>query len=192
MKKTLLALILCLSLFANTGCVFFIWDAITGNSNISERITDPQKYGEFHDSVNVPAYLPGDISNYTVNNYCYVIEKSAYLCYEIFLDITLSPEDFTKVLSTVTSNTRDKVVKGAFHSDKYNDVIFSDEFTYDLYAYVEKANIEKVIYSQEKSRIIFAILYVEENSLYHINNVEFFKKLNITPEAYASRKMNEF
>lgn len=192
MKKILLSLVLCLSLFANTGCVFVLWSAIFGTSDISERITDPEKYGEFHDSVNVPAYFPGDISGYTVNNYCYAIEKGTYLCYEIFLDITLSEEDFTKVLSAVTSDGRTKVIKGAYHSDKYNDVIFSDEFTYDLHSYVEKANIEKVIYSEEKSRIIFTLLYVEENSFYHIDNVEFFKKLNITPEAYASRKTNEF
>jgi len=191
MKKLLLVLVLCLSLFANTGCAFVLLSAIF---TASDRVTDPNEYGDFHRSVDVPSYYPDSISGYTVNDYCYVIEKDARLCYEIYLDLTLDKADFDKLLSDVSADSRNKTVKGAYHSSDYMDVIFHDDYelSYDSYGIVDSAHIEKVIYNEEESRIIFSLLYIEKESYYYTDSIEAFKKPNIDPEKYATRKTNEF
>ena len=194
MKKLVLSLILCFSIFCNTGCAFIILSALF-NSDVSETVTDPDEYGNFHDEVELPSYYPGSLSGYTVNDYCYVIEKSSHLCYEIYLDITVSSEAFTQILGAVGADSRTKTVKNAYHAFDYKDVIFSDSIDFALNGYtnsVNKANIEKVIYNESESRIIFVLLYIEENSYYNADDIQYFDKLNIDPEKYLSQKNNEF
>lgn len=192
MKKILLALILCFSLLANTGCSFLLVGALL--TNVSERETDPNQYGKFHKTVKVPDYYPESISNYTVKDYCYVIEKDSTLCYEIFIDVTMPKEDFDTMLSKIMANSRDKTVKDAFHSGDYKEIIFRDEYKFmfnEESGWVEKAEIEKVIYNKNEPRFIFVLLYVEQDSTYDLQSVEYFNKLRIDPFDYSSRKANE-
>ena len=194
MKKILLALILCFSLFCNTGCAFIIISSLL-NRDVSESVTDPGEYGNFHDDVELPSYYPTNLSGYTVNDYCYVMEKNSTLSYEIYLDVTVPQDAFASILGTVNADSRQKTVKSAYHSTSYTDVIFSDEIDLTLNGYVDninEANVEKVIYNESESRIIFVLLYIEENSYYNTDNIQYFKKLNIDPEKYLSQKNNEF
>ena len=194
MKKILLSLILCFSLFCNTGCTFIILSSIF-NRDVSESVTDPNEYGSFHDDVDLPSYYPASLSGYTVNDYCYVIEKSSTLCYEIYLDVTVPKDAFDSILAAVNADSRAKTVKSAYHSVDYNDVIFCDKIDLVLSGYIDninEANIEKVIYNESESRIIFALLYIEEYSYYKTDDVHYFKKLNIDLEKYLSQKNNEF
>ena len=194
MKKILLSLILCFSLFCNTGCAFIIISSLL-NRDVSDTITDPDEYGTFHDDVDLPAYYPSSLSGYTVNDYCYVIEKNSTLCYEIYLDITVPADAFVSILGAVNADSREKTVKSAYHSAEYNDVIFSDDIDLTLGGYIDNINeakVEKVIYNENESRIIFVLLYIEEYSYYSTDNVQYFKKLDIDPEKYLSQKNNEF
>lgn len=193
MKKIILMLVLCFSIFCNTGCAFIIWELLTDTS-VSEKTNDPQKYGDFHDEVKVPSYYPTTLSDYTVNYYSYSIESDLKLGYEIFLDITVSESAFTEIISRVLSVDQEKTVKDAYHSTKYKDVIFHNEFEYlfDGYEDLDKAYIEKVIYNESDKRIIFALLYVEPYSDFEISDVEYFKRLNIDPAKYNVSNNNEF
>lgn len=194
MKKIILSLILCLSLLCNTGCAFIIISSLL-NTDVSEKVTDPGEYGSFHDDVDIPSYYPKSLSGYTVNDYCYVIEKNSYLCYEIYLDITVPKEAFSSILSAVSADSRNKTVKDAYHSVNYKDVIFSDEFELALGGYintVNSANIEKVIYNEAESRIIFVLINLEKYSYYSTDDIQYFTKLGIDPEKYLSQKNNEF
>lgn len=194
MKKIILTLILCLSLLCNTGCTLILISSLLG-SNDSETVTDAGKYGSFHDDVEIPSYYPETLSGYTVNDYFYTVDKSTTLCYEIYLDITVTEEAFTTVIAKVNADDRAKTVKSAYHSASYTDVIFSDEIDLALDGYIDKiesAKVEKVIYNEAESRIIFALLYVEELSYYSSDKVQYFKKLNIDLEKYLSQKNNEF
>ena len=190
MKKIFLALVLCLSLFVNTGCSFVLIGMLT---RVSDKVTDPQKYGDFHRTVEIPDYYPESLSAYTVNDYCYFIEKNSRLCYEVFIDITLSENEFSEMLSSVNADSRKKSVKDAFHSPGYKDVIFYDEYEFSdetSFDAVESAHIEKVIYSEAESRIIFVLLYIEQYSYYEVEKIEFFKKLKIDPSQYSIKNNN--
>ena len=194
MKKLVLSLILCFSIFCNTGCAFIILSALL-NSDVSETVTNPDEYGNFHDDVEIPSYYPGSLDGYTVNDYCYVIEKSSYLCYEVYLDITVPAEAFSGIIAAVNADSRAKTVKNAYHAFEYKDIIFSDYIDFALNGYtnsVNEANIEKVIYNESESRIIFALLYIEKNSYYDVNAIQYFAKLNIDIDEYLSQKNNEF
>ena len=194
MKKIILSLILALSLLCNTGCSLIIISSLL-SSNVSENVTDPDEYGSFHDDVELPSYYPDSLSGYTVNDYCYTINKSSTLCYEIYLDVTVPQDSFTAILNAVNADSRAKTVKSAYHSASYNDIIFSDDIDLALGGYVdsiEEAKIEKVIYNESESRIIFVLLFIEEYSYYSTDDIQYFKKLSIDPQKYSSQKNNEF
>lgn len=193
MKKIILVLVLCLSMVCNTGCALILWELLT-NSSISEKTTDPGKYGEFHDEVKLPPYYPADISGYAVNYYSYTIETGSATVYEIFLDITVSESEFAEIISRVNADSREKTIKGAYHSTEYKDIIFSNKFEYlnDGYTDLDEANIEKVIYNESSRRIIFALLYVEPYSYFDVNDIEYFKRLNIDPAKYNPASNTEF
>lgn len=192
MKKILLTLILCLSLFVNTGCSFFVIGLLSGLKDVSESTEDPAKYGDFNKDVKLPAYYPKSISNYKINGFSYKIEKNSTLCYEIFLDLTLSEDDFNLLIANVNADSRSKTVKSAYHSSEYKEIVFSDIFEYDYQEYVLDSNIEKVIYKDSEFRIIFVLLYTEELAYYPVDNIEHFKKLNINPQEYSTKSTNEF
>ena len=192
MKKIFLAMILCLSLFVNTGCSFFVIGLLSGLKDVSESTEDPAKYGDFHNDVKLPAYYPKSISNYKINGFSYKIEKNSTLCYEIFLDLTLSEDDFNLLIANVNADSRSKTVKSAYHSSEYKEIVFSDIFEYDYQEYVLDSNIEKVIYKDSEFRIIFVLLYTEELAYYPADNIEYFKKLNIDPQKYSTKSTNEF
>ncbi len=192
MKKILLALVICISLVANTGCSLFILGSALLSSGKSENITDPAKYGSFNSSVKIPDYYPESISAYTVSRYYYAMNSAPTLAYEIYLDITMPEADFEALMAKVTGDTRQKTTKDAFHSTDYNEIIFSDEYEFEYEEYqVKSANIEKVIYHKTKPRVIFVLFLVEENGEYSLENVEYFKRLRIDPFDYYSRKTNE-
>ena len=192
MKKIFLAMILCLSLFVNTGCSFFLISLLSGLTDVSESTEDPAKYGDFNKDVKLPAYYPKSISNYKINGFSYKIEKNSTLCYEIFLDITLNEKDFETLISGANADARSKTVKSAYHSSEYKEIVFSDKFEYDHLGYVLDSNVEKVIYNKSEFRIIFVLLYTEELGYYPADNIEYFKKLNINPQEYSTKSTNEF
>ena len=57
---------------------------------------------------------------------------------------------------------------------------------------VNSANIEKVIYNEAESRIIFVLINLEKYSYYSTDDIQYFTKLGIDPEKYLSQKNNEF
>lgn len=190
MKKIILVLILCASLLVNTGCSVLLISMLT---RVSKKVTDPQEYGEFHNSVEIPEYYPEAISAYTVNDYCYVIEKNSSLCYEVFIDVSLSKGDFEALITSAMDDSRTKTVKGAQHSPEFKEIVFFDEYEFTAeneFDLLVSAHIEKVIYNEKESRIIYSLLYVEEYSYYKTQNVEFFQKLKISPEKYSVKDNN--
>ena len=192
MKKILLALVICISLVANTGCSLFILGSALLSSGKSENITDPAKYGSFNSSVKIPDYYPESISAYTVSRYYYAMNSAPTLAYEIYLDITMPEADFDALIAKVTSDTRQKTTKDAFHSTDYNEIIFSDEYEFEYkYNEVKSANIEKVIYHKTKPRVVFVLFVVEEGGSYDLESIEYFNRLRIDPFDYHSRKTNE-
>ena len=189
MKKILIILVLCVSLLVNTGCSFVLIGAAI---RISDTVTDPSEYGNVHDSVQIPFYYPESITEYTVNSYFYAIEKDTALCYEIFLDLTVSEDELTSFISSITSDRRKKTITDSYNYVGYKEIVFFDEYaiaTDRLFSKtaIEAANIEKVLYSEENQRIIFVLLYIEENSGYHYDEIEYFKKLNIDPTNYKKQ-----
>lgn len=194
MKKTFLAFTLAFTVFFTTGCLGILASPFTNtDSGTQDRVRSPEEYGKFYKKIQIPSYYPNSISEYTVNSYYYAVEEHSELCYEIFLDITVSESEFNTLLQSVKSDGREKKIGTAYHSTEYLEIIFNNDYTpsYSYYGTVENANIEKVIYNEAEGRIIFVLLYVGEDGIYGINEIEYFKKLKISYDKYTNGDNNK-
>ena len=193
MKKIILSLLLCFSVFASTGCSGILFGLLFGSSAAPTQTSDPKDYGKFDSSVQIPSYYPESVDGYTVNTYCYWTDRYTGPCYEIYLDITLPEESFTSLLNAARNDTRSKTVSVALHSSDYMELIFKNSYSpsYFYYDAAESADIEKVIYSESEKRIIFVLLHVESDGTFPVSNIKYFTNLGIDHSKYSSGANNQ-
>ncbi len=168
------ALIVIAMMFSLSGCDFG-----------SKRITDAEQYGQFESYIELPEFFPNSIEGYTVNSYAYNLESWMDTCYEIFLDITTTENQFDELLSDVIDQGKE-----FYYSEGYFEVVFED--SYDIFTeednetqVVGYADIEKIIYNPETFRIVYVALHANDTGVYPLKDVAYFNCFNIDENEYV-------
>lgn len=168
------ALIVIAMMFSLSGCDFG-----------SKRITDAEQYGQFESYIELPEFFPNSIEGYTVNSYAYNLESWMDTCYEIFLDITTTENQFDELLSDVIDQG-----KACYYSEGYFEVVFED--SYDIFTeednetqVVGYADIEKIIYNPETFRIVYVAFHANDTGVYPLKDVAYFNCFNIDENEYV-------
>ena len=162
---------------------------LTGCNMQSKHIDNPELYGEWESYLKIPSFLPKSINDYWVNNYSYTLDAYFDICYEIFLDLTVTEDQFTKMISE-TKAYQKYYEKEAYYCDGYSEIVFMD--FYEVYhrenetsANVGWADIEKVIYNSETLNIIYVCFHANDTGVYDLDKVAYFNRFSINEEEYV-------
>lgn len=156
----------------------------------TKYVTNPKKYGKWETYLDVPTFLPSNINNYHVNSYSYTLYAYMDICYEIFLDITVSEEQFNKLLADARNYPDYKYGQNAYYDDGYIEIVYKDYYSIyhreeDIVANVGGANIEKIIYNKETLNIIYVCFHANDTGVYDLTDVAYFRRFSITEEEYV-------
>ena len=117
MKKYLsLFLFLFTLIFSLTSCMgTFRYDSIEKYQLIRN---DPFYNSEF---------IPHDTNEYTINNFSFITYVYLDTCYEVFLDITVTEEQF-KDLTSKAKSYGEFVEQNAWYANGYFEIVFEDDY----------------------------------------------------------------
>lgn len=175
MKKALSLLLIFATLLGLSGCDFG-----------SKRITNVSEYGQVESYLALPDFFPASVEDYEVHAYAYHLESWMDTCYELFLDITVTQEQFDTLLSDFIQQGQE-----AWYASGYYEIVFED--FYDVYEkdgsgeqVVGFADIEKIIYNPELRRIVFVALHANDTGVYPLKDVAYFNRFGIDEIEYAA------
>lgn len=181
MKKRVFCLILLVIGILLTGCQ----DMQFG----SKYIDDPEQYGKWESYLKTPSFLPASIDDYQVNSYSYTLHSYMDICYEIFVDITVTEDQFDQLITEAKSHAHDE--KAAYYCDGYEEIVFQD--TYDVYSgkngdekNVGWADIEKIVYNSETLNIVYVCFHANDTGVYKLDEVKYFNRFSIKEDEYVS------
>lgn len=151
----------------------------------SHRETDPANYGKFAEFIDLPAYFPVSIEEYEVNGYSYSLESYFDVCYEIFLDITVTKEQFETLQPTFRTLTNDPV-RAADYAEGYFEVVGNDEYEIfeDDPTLVGWATIDKIVYNPTTYNVVFVQFFAHDTGVYPLSDVAYFNKFGIDQNQY--------
>ena len=155
-------------------------------------IEDPALYGQhWDDYLDAPAYLPASVEPYSVNRYAYTLYAYMDICYEIFLDLTVTKEQLAELIAHAKSSGS-CYEQAAYYANGYIELVFSDEYALhphpdtDDVPRVWQANVKKVVYNPDTCNMIFVDLYCFDSGVYALEDVEYFSRFGIRETEYAS------
>lgn len=154
----------------------------------SQKITDPAEYGDFG-YIDAPSFFPKSIDGYKINAYSFTIENYFAECYEIFLDITVSPDKLDSLIASAKIGGGFKYEREAYYANGYRELVFSDYYesgsqSDDGTSQVGYAWIEKVIFNPETGNIAYVAFIANDWSVYSLSEVEYFNKFKINEAEY--------
>ncbi|MGN0557985.1 MAG: hypothetical protein ACI4IS_00865 [Acutalibacteraceae bacterium] len=187
MKKTICIILSALMLLAFAGC-----DRVFGK----KQVTDVSEYGKAESYVNFPAFFPQSIEAYSVNSYSYTLYDYLDLCYEIFLDISATEEQFNSLISEIKSDEGIKAEHKAYYANGYYEIVFEDNYSIneqndtkinseDKSLRVGNADIKKVVYNPKTYNIIFECFDAKDTGVYLLSEVSYFNRFGIDQYEYA-------
>ena len=157
----------------------------------SQKITDPAEYGNFG-VIDAPFFFPESTEGYIVNSYSYTLELYLDICYEIFLDLTVSEEEMTKLTSAARSKAGYKYESKPYYDNGYTEIVFNDIYSEGPVddttgeGSVGYAIIEKIIYNKENGNIIYVQFIAYDYSVYALSDVAYFNRFKINDIEYIS------
>ena len=182
MKKFRFAIIpLLVAALMLTGCEFGFG---------SKYVVDPEEYGKWESYLEVPSFLPESIESYQVNAYSYTLLAYMDICYEIFLDLTVSEEQLEELISRAKAEGKDALERAAYYADGYYEIVLQDY--YEVYhresdheALVGWADIEKVVYNPQTRNLVYVCFHANDTGVYNLDEVNYFNRFSIDEEEYA-------
>ena len=155
----------------------------------SKYITDPKEYGKWESYLDIPSFLPSEIDEYKVNSYSYTLLAYFDICYEIFVDISVTEEQFNQLINNAKANPDYLYEKDAYYSDGYKEIVFQDYYKIyhredDVEPNVGWADIEKVVYNPETLNIIYVSFHANDTGVYYLDEVEYFNRFSIQEADY--------
>lgn len=150
----------------------------------------PAKYGEWEKYHTAPSFLPQEIDDYTVNAYSYTLYNYMDTCYEIFLDITVSEEQFDELIENARQRSDVLIERETYYSDGYTEIVIADMYEkggineHDGLEQVGIAKIDKVIYNPETFNILYVSFHAEDTSVYDVERIAYFNRFSIAPDEY--------
>ena len=190
MKKILLLLTVLCIVISSAGCTHLMGAlVILGMGTVQE--SDPAAYGEWADHLRIPDFLPESLEGYTVNAYSYILYDYFDTCYEIFLDLTVTEEQFAALILCAEGYSDTRVTQAAYYDEAYTEIIFTDVYERweadeaDGLEQVGWADVDKVIYNPETRNVIFVAFHANDTGVHDVENVAYFNRFSITPEEYV-------
>ncbi len=157
-------------------------------------VDDPAEYGEWDSYLDIPSYLPDSIEDYEVNGYSYTLYSYMDVCYEIFLDISVTEEQLDRLIADAKSYG-EYTESEAYYCDGYFEIVFEDYYRSSDYVYSEEgveeknvgwADIEKAVYNPETLNIIFVCFHANDSGVYDLDDLEYFKRFSIDEKEYEA------
>lgn len=188
MKKTMCIILCAFMLFAITAC-----DRVFGK----KQVTDVSEYGKVESYVDFPAFFPESVDDYKVNSYSYTLLDYLDLCYEFFLDISVTENQFNSLFSEIKSNTGIKAEREAYYASGYYEIVFEDYYSINEQDNAEKnsedkplrvgnADIKKVIYNAETFNIVFESFNAFDTGVYFLSDIAYFNRFGIEQYEYVN------
>lgn len=154
---------------------------------------DPAEYGkEWLEST--PEYLPETIEDYSVVTYSYALYEYFETCYEIFLEINATQEQFDEIIASVRQSNLPYTEQETPYAKGYFEIVFQDRYERQYGEVIEKddgyeqvgyACIEKVIYNPVTRNIVFVCIHAHDVNVYDVEHLRYFARFEITPEQYV-------
>lgn len=189
-KLCLISLILACSMFL-TGCGIIaaipmvVILAIFSGTFEYDSVED---YGEKWDG-REPDFIPDTVEGYNVNQYSYILYSYLDTCYEILLDVTVSEEQLSEILSKYGEGNESVTIKDAWYCEGYIEIVFEDEYQRYIRETGEEAvgwaTIDKIIYNPATLNVIFVSLHAHDKGVHDLEKVEYFNRFSINPEEYV-------
>ena len=168
MKKWIASALMLAILFSFSGCVFLF--LLTCKS---ERTDDPRDYYSDDCYEKITPWMPASLEPYTVNGFFFGMDLYLDLCYEIFLDLTVTEEQLESILSEARENMP-LSERDAYYAQGYREIVFEDHY-----------DIEKVIYDPEALNVVFVCFHANDTGVYNLSDVAYFKRFDIRQEEYV-------
>ena len=187
MKKWIASALMLAILFSFSGCVFLF--LLTCKS---ERTDDPRDYYSDDCYEKITPWMPESLEPYPVNGFFFGMDLYLDLCYEIFLDLTVTEEQLESILSEARENMP-LSERDAYYAQGYREIVFEDHYEMissdqeyvDSAANVGWADIEKVIYDPEALNVVFVCFHANDTGVYNLSDVAYFKRFDIRHEEYV-------
>jgi len=158
----------------------------------SGHTSNPADFGKWNKSfVAEHSFLPRSLDGFTVNAYSYTYDAYMDICYEIFVDLTVTKEQLSELIAAARADGRPYSESAAYYASGYREIVFMDVYEISDYEdgsgdkYVGWADIEKVIYNEETCNIIYECFHANDTSVYSLSDVAYFKRFGIDEEKYA-------
>ena len=150
-----------------------------------------KRYGKWETYLDVPSYLPASVSDYQVNGYSYTLYAYLDICFEIFLDITVTQEQFDQLVNEAKEYSNFVCEQEAYYCDGYTEIVYKD--SYEIFRNedattenVGRAHIEKIIYNPETLNIIFVCFHTMDGDVYKLDDLAYFKRFSIKENEYVA------
>ena len=192
MKKICSVAILLLICFMFTGCTAIIL-GVTVATMGTRFYNDPAEYGKDW-LEDVPEFLPTNIDEYEVVTYSYTLYEYFDTCYEIFLEINATQEQFDDIISSVKSAEKSFIESETPYAEGYFEIVFEDIYERqhgeviekdDGFEHVGYACIEKVIYNPQSRKIVFVCIHAHDTNVHDVEHLRYFYRFALTPEQYV-------
>ena len=158
----------------------------------SKHTNDPEKYGMWESYLEIPPFLPTSLDSYEVNSYSYTLLAYMDICYEIFLDISVSEQELERLVAHAKEQPNYLFERPAYYSEGYTEIVFEDSYeTYQQENEDERnvgwADIEKVIYSTEALNVVYVCFHANDTGVYRLKDLAYFSRFSINEWEYAAK-----
>lgn len=188
MKKFVAIALTIAVLLSCSGCGLLILLAFG-----TERTTNPDDYYSDDCYGKLPSWMPATLEEYTVNDFSYCIYSYLDICYEIFLDITVTEEQLASILSAAREGSP-LCEQDAYYAEGYQEIVFEDFYEIDSLdpdidhnypSNVGWADIEKIVYNPQTLNVVFVCFHANDTGVYDLSDVAYFKRFEIDQEDYV-------
>ena len=148
---------------------------------------DVEKYGQVANYITFPDYFPEMLDDYQVNRYSYRLYSYMDICYEIYLDITVAPEEAEQLLTEAKTKRPDWSEREATYAEEYYELVFCDQFALNGQGgdTIGQANIEKIVYDPTAGNMVFVRIYAVDAGMYPVAELAYFDRFDIHAETYG-------
>ena len=112
------------------------------------------------------------------------------ICYEIFLDLTVTPEQLDGILTRATADTAPVTERDAYYGVGWREIVFED--VYEIFegetegeSVVGWADIEKIVYNPITHTVVFVVLHANDTGVFPLNEVQYFHRFSIDEREYV-------
>ncbi|MBQ6262635.1 MAG: hypothetical protein IJK58_03880 [Clostridia bacterium] len=158
------------------------------------HVTDPAEYSRV-DGGKTVSFFPESVEEFTINRYSYTAHRFLDDTCEIFLDITVTNEQFDRLI-TEARGYPGVLEEPAYYDGDYTEIVFTDYYVLnddpipnDVNR-VGNAHISKVIYNEKNHNIIYEYLYALDSGSYPVYEVEYFNRFAIWEVEYSENCSN--